>query len=186
MNILLMSSLLLLFGLFALGGLILIIDFLTNLRPGRIVYVGSNMARNGGDLTGIIRKFIKKPEEYVFVELGSGLGFVITFLNQAFSWKRLVAVELSWHYLMLAKVRAKLMRLPSNIVWERANIFSFTCRDRRVIYCYLSSQILERLYKEDRLKNALVISLTFQIPGLVGEKFPISGWQEAYYVYDFR
>lgn len=162
-----------------------LIEFIISRRPGRVIYHGSDLGEQGKHLQEIIKKYVPKTEKYTLVEPGAGLGKVAEYLGKAFTWQDVVAVEIGPVILTFGKIRAWFKGTTLHFVYQ--NIFEYVFPQPAVIYCYLTSDLLDQLYKNKQLKNALVISLTFPLTGVEPtEEIALKKWQSRILVYDFR
>lgn len=184
-----MRILLLLFLLaLVIGGLIAIREFWANQKPGRILYVGSKMRNAGPTVVSTLKKYLQNnSESYIVVDLGAGLGLAINYLAAAMPWQGAEAIEISWLYVLVGRFLTMLRGLGGKVVWRCQDIFSYESSEQRVLYCYISRDMLKRLYDEGKMQGALVLSLTFPIPDCPeAEQIAVPGWQKVLYVYDFR
>jgi hypothetical protein len=162
---------------------IYLIEMVLNSRPGRIIYVGTDTKSVMGKVAEIIRNRVKDPSEYILYEPGSGLATASRSLARQFRWKEVIATEL--RYSLLAGAYVRNWRGPVRLV--RADILKYDVPAPSVVYCYLSGDLLKRLYEQGKFEDRLVICLTFVIPGVTPtEQTAIDGWQKQLTVYDFR
>jgi len=153
--------------------------------PGRVLYHASDLGEQGATLEKIVTKYITTPEKYVLVEPGAGLGKVAEYLSKAFTWKEVVAVEMAPVIFTVAHVRKWFH--PMAVRFVRKNIFDYTFPKPACIYCYLTTPIIDELYKKEAFKQALVITLTFPLTGVQPtETIALKGWQGKIFIYDFR
>lgn len=158
-------------------------------RPDRVVYMGSNLEEQGDILVDLInRSFAENPQDisqYHLIEPGAGIATVATYLARKFPWKSVQAVELRASVLWWGRIRAKMKRVPIGFVQE--DIFSYVPPTPAVQYCYLTTPILTKLYKNGSFANSLVLCLTFEIEGVTPvETVSLRSWQKAIRLYDFR
>lgn len=160
-----------------------------NHLPDRIIYYSSNLREQGKILEDTVRRFILDRGEdtvsYHLVEPGAGLGRVAQYLARAFTWKDVQAVEVGPVILTAGRLHAWLHR--SRVHFIRQNIFTYSLPPRSFVYCYLSEEMVDRLYQTGQLKGQLVVCLTFTIPTLTPtETIPLPGWQKRLTIYDLR
>lgn len=180
-----MSLLLVVLSIGTLVYLAYIVEFLWSRRPGRVIYYGSNLREQGPLLLKIIKKYIPDTREYCLIEPGAGLGKVAEYLARHLEWADVAAVELGPVILTFGRIRAFIRRAPITFVHQ--NIFDFETPCPSVVYCYLTSDLLNRLYKNGQLNGSLVISLTFPLTGVrPTETIELKSWQARLLVYDFR
>jgi hypothetical protein len=161
------------------------IDIFLNTRRYRVPYVSSPVSQCLPLLRTIITQYVPRPEQTAFIEPGAGLGKVVGSMARDYPWKQVIAVELTLRTYSIGKLWHWLRRSPVQFV--RANALSYTYPPGAVVYCYLSTEIMARLYREKRLKGCLIISLTFPITGVKPtEEWPIPDWRKRLMVYDFR
>jgi hypothetical protein len=162
-----------------------LVEFIISRRPGRVIYHGSDLGEQGILLQNIIKKYVPATEAYSLVEPGAGLGKVAEYLGKKFAWKEVIAVELGPVILTFGKIRAWFFRTKLTFVHQ--NIFAYAMPKKAVVYCYLTSDLLDELYIKKQLNNRLVISLTFPLTGVnPTEEIALKGWQSRLLVYDFR
>ncbi len=122
---------------------------------------------------------------YHFVELGCGMAKVSRYINTKYQWKDVVGVEGELVVLTFARLRNFISKKKIRLV--RANLFKIAIPEKSVVYCYLTTPMMDKLYKDGRLFGKLVISLSFQITGIQPtEKLTIIGFQQRVLVYDLR
>lgn len=155
-------------------------------KPDRAIYHASNLKEQGPHLRKIVNKYLGGQESnYSFVELGAGLAKVSHYMSIYYRWKSVEAVELGSFILRLAKIRQKIFKSP--IRFHQENFFSYQSPPPSVIYCYLFTELMNKLYHQHKFDGHLVISLTFPIPKVVPtEEVSLKSWQRVLYVYDFR
>lgn len=123
--------------------------------------------------------------DYHFVELGCGMAKVSRYVNTKYTWKDVVGVEGELVVLTFARLRNFIAKKKIRLV--RANLFKIDIPKKSVVYCYLTTPMMDKLYKDGRLFGKLVISLSFQITGVQAtEKFSVMGFQQKVLVYDLR
>lgn len=167
--------------------LICIYEFACNLSKYRIGYLPTISPKILNTILDIPKKYYseKKSQELNFVELGSGLANVTTAIskNKTFGQNYAVEVDFVWHY--LAKFMAFLGRAKINFVHK--NVFKYTSPKDSVIYCYLGSSIIQRLYEEGFFKGNIMVSTTFWLKDVEPtETIKLGGFYGRVFVYDFR
>lgn len=156
-----------------------------NCRPNRIIYHGTNLAEQGEKLQDIISRYISDTSTYNLVEPGAGMGKVAEYLGKRLPWQRIVAIEIGPVLYYLGIIRAIILR--SKLEFIKKDIFDYPIPSQSVVYCYLSGEMLTKLYKEGRLNGQLVICLTFSIDDLKpNEEITLRSWQKRLLVYDLR
>jgi hypothetical protein len=172
--------------LLLLGGYVaFVIECFLNRRPDRIIYHGSDLTEQGRLLSKIMKKYVPDTSTYFFIEPGAGLGKVAEYMGREFPWKEVIAIEIGPVILFLARLRAWLRR--SQVQFIREDIFTFTFPQPAVVYCYLTTPLLDKLYAQQKLQGRLVISLTFPLSVVEPtETISVKGWQKQILVYDLR
>jgi SAM-dependent methyltransferase len=171
--------------LFASGFIWYMVESVLNSGAHRIGYVSSNLAECKPILAGIIKKYIPTTSKVTYIEPGCGLGHLTRWAAKEYPWKEVVGIDLRYSLLFLARVLA--IGTGSKVRFVRKNVFNYTCPPGSLIYSYLYVPILKKLHADGKLAGCLVVSLTFEIPGITPtEKIPLKGWQGCMYVYDFR
>ncbi|HSI20759.1 MAG TPA: class I SAM-dependent methyltransferase [Verrucomicrobiae bacterium] len=161
------------------------VDVFLSSRPGRVLYVSSSVGQVAPVLDDIIARYIPKTEKVLFIEPGAGIGNVARLMARRYRWKEVQAIDISVLLCFWAKAYALAFRSPLKVF--RGNIFNQNYPKGSLVYCYLTSPILERLHKEKKLEGTLVVTLTFAIPGVQAtEECSLTNWQGQVYVYDFR
>ena len=155
-------------------------------RAGRVVYMGSDLKFQSEALKKAVDEFVgSEARSYALVEPGAGIGHVSRFLLKAYPWKSATAIELRPTVFWLGKLFA--WRRFAQLKYLRQDLFSYAYAPPSVIYCYLTSPIISRLYREGVFEGSVVICLTFAIEGVQAAKeYPLRGWQRVLRVYDFR
>jgi hypothetical protein len=149
--------------------------------PGRIL----NLSSDVGAVMPALEKTIGTidPSATVLIEAGAGFGHISRALAGKYRWKECIALDISYYSFVIAKALGILR--PSPLRYTRADIHSYDFPDGALVYCYLSTAVLERL--RPRLNGCLVASLTFSIPGETPTRtYSLKGWQEKLLIYDFR
>jgi hypothetical protein len=154
-------------------------------RKDRIVYYGSNVALVCPLLREAITRHIGSDvKKYAFVELGGGLAKISQSVADL-GWRQMLAVDWAPIISTVGRLRVRALRLP--ITYSRGSLFEIAAETPAVIYCYLSTEILERLSCEGRFDGALVFSLTFAVADAIPvETIRFKTWQSPLYIYDFR
>jgi hypothetical protein len=120
--------------------------------------------------TRTVRKAIacELPEniEGTIVELGSGWGGIALFLAKKYPKAEVYAYETSPLPWLISNLRAR-FSAQKNIHFERKDFFLLPLSNAKLIWCYLSGPLMERLQKklsQDTLSGTLIISNTFALP----------------------
>jgi len=163
--------------------------YLNRSRPDRVVYYSSNLKEQGKVLEAIIKKYItargEATADYALVEPGAGFAHMARFLAQKYTWREIIAVEIGRVVLLIGRLLSLLRQ--DHITFIYADIFSYTVPQKSLVYCYLTSAIITRLYQEGKLNGQLVVCLTFTIEGVEPtEEIELKSWQKRIQVYDFR
>jgi hypothetical protein len=158
---------------------------------GRVWYVGSSVSEVLPVLDEIIVRYVlekgESTDEYSFIEPGAGLALISGAAARKYSWKSVEAIELGGFIRTLGKLRLGLRGLFHKVTFYGADIFFYEMPTKAVVYCYLLTSLLDRMHREGKLKNKLVVCLTFPLTDVKpSEVFPIANWQGQVYVYDFR
>jgi SAM-dependent methyltransferase len=185
MSILIAILLLLLILLLILLLVIWIHQLYYGIATDRIVFFPTSVKKIDKELDIIISKYLPKTSDYELVELGCGVGNVLRHLAAKFSWKKVTGVELDW----MTYIVAKFFSRKSNVTIVQDNILNHKIESKSLVYCFLGTQIMDKLHKAGQFDNHLVISLDFPITSAEAkEVFELEGIsiQKRLYVYDFR
>ena len=160
-------------------------------KPDRIIYYASNLGQTGPEVAKLVQKYIldnhQKTEDYTLYEPGAGLGHMARYLARAYTWKNVEAVDIGSIILWLGKFWHRLLAPKLKVDFILADVISYSADRPTVIYGYLSASILTKMYQKEKMKNALVITLTFPIQGVEPtEIIELKNWQSPLRVYDFR
>jgi 16S rRNA A1518/A1519 N6-dimethyltransferase RsmA/KsgA/DIM1 with predicted DNA glycosylase/AP lyase activity len=151
----------------------------------RIVFFPTNVNKIEKQLDIIINKYLPQTTDYEIVELGCGTGNVLRHLVKKFAWKRAVGVELDW----MTYSAAKFFSRKTNIEIVQDDIFKYKIEQKSLVYCFLGSEIMDKLYQQKQFDNHIVISLDFPIRQLAAQEIielPGFSIQKRLYVYDLR
>jgi SAM-dependent methyltransferase len=151
----------------------------------RIVFFPTNVNKIDKQLDAIINQYLPITKDYELVELGCGTGNVLRHLLKKFFWQKATGVELDWMTYQAAKFLAR----KTNINIIQDNIFTHKIEQKSFVYCFLGTEIMDKLYQQKQFDNHLLVSLDFSITGIEPtEVFELSGFsiQKRLYVYDFR
>ena len=154
----------------------------------RAVYMGSALHYLIPILKKIIEEHIgNQTGHYTFLELGAGHALVTRRMAKWYVWKNSIAVEISSLIASLAKINIFLSPYRSSVKVLRADLLNYKIENPAVLYCYINSSLLDILYKQGKLVDCLLISLSFTIPNCQPDYvYPMGNWQGNVYVYDFR
>lgn len=155
------------------------------IKTDRIVFFPTSLQKVDKDLLRLVPKYISNTEQVAFVELGCGTGHVLRFMNQNFKWNKLVGVELDFMTNWIAKKLTK----ASNVQIFQKDIFAYQIPPQSLVYCFLGSEILDKLHEKGQFENNLVFSLEFPLTNILStEVIKLEGFsfQKNIYVYDFR
>ncbi len=152
----------------------------------RAVYIRSNKTLILPIIQKIIQENALNTKELVFFEPGAGDAGISLWAEKNFSWRNIYAYEINTFVFYITKIKLTLLR--SKINYSKKDITKdFLPNQKKVIYCYLGSKLLETLYNQGIFKNAIVISTTFKIPEVThNTKFEIQNSQKRVLMYDFR
>ncbi|CAN5138985.1 hypothetical protein BH11PAT4_BH11PAT4_2090 [soil metagenome] len=171
--------------LFTTGFIWFMVESVLNSGTHRIGYVSTNLRECRPVLASIIKKYVPDTSSVSYIEPGCGLGHLTRWAAREYTWKEVVGIDLRYSLLFAARLLAVGVRHKATFV--RKNVFDYTYPKGALIYNYLYTPILTKLHDEGKLAGCLVVSLTFEIPGVTAtEKIPLQGWQGCMYVYDFR
>lgn len=152
-----------------------------------IGYLPTNLNTVGPILVDVIKKYIKDDiKSYNLVEPGAGMGNVAHLLAQKFTFKKVIAVEDEQGLLMVARFRQRFFR-QTKIDFIKSNVLDYQILEKSVVYCYLLSEIITKMYEKGLFKDKLAITLTFPIKGVEPtETIDVGGFAKKVLVYDFR
>jgi hypothetical protein len=156
-------------------------------QKDHIGYLPSDVKNVAPLLDQIITKYIQnETAEYTLIEPGAGAANVAYHLSQRYSWKQVLAIEDELLTLLYGRVKSW-FRQNSRVEFVKANIFEYDFPQKSVVYCYLLSEMIDKLYIQGKLKGNLVVSLSFPLKSVEPvESYEIPGFQKYLYVYDFR
>jgi hypothetical protein len=162
-----------------------VVDSARNRQEGRAVYMGSSLKQVGPLLEQIIAKYVPDTAQVSFIEPGAGLGYIARFVARRFAWRQVVAIEITLSIYLLSRLWNAVTR--ARVTTVRGDVLQYMPPRGAVVYSYLTTAIISRLFREGKLKGCLFISLTFEIEGARPvEVFALQGWQKQVLVYDFR
>ncbi len=154
-------------------------------RKDRVVLVSSNLKHVEKPLLEAIHKYVPKPEEMNFVEIGAGYAKITTIAARKFQWKSIIAVELDFFAVFVSRLKNRFNKLPISFI--KSNIFNYTIPEKSVVYSYMSVPVMNRLLESGAFESCLVLSLTFAFDGVTPiAEYKVKGFQKRLYVYDFR
>lgn len=156
-----------------------------NASQDKIGFLPSLSGKLNQELTNIFYNHLKDPSKYSFVELGAGVANIAGYIAKQFDFKEVIAVELDPFVIFFGKLLNNFS--PKPITFIRKNLFDYEIPKKSVLYCYLGTNIMERLYKEGRFDGHLVISTTFFLKHVEpDEVIKMKNFYMQMYVYDFR
>lgn len=143
------------------------------------LYSGSPGGETNKDIIRKIFKEINLKKEFVFYDLGSGIGNNLIVASKEFGAKS-YGFEISPLPYIISKIRTRRIK-NCNISYQ--NILKTDLSKADVIYCYLLPELLKKLEpKLNKLKNTIIISQVFKISNLKPKKeFKING--KMVYIY---
>ena len=155
------------------------------IKTDRVVFLPTSLKKIDKDLIALIPKYISNTEQTTVVELGCGTGHVLRFLDSNFKWHKVVGVELDF----VTNWIAKFLSNKTNMEIIQKDIFAYQIPDKSLVYCFLGTEVMDKLKEKGQFDNNLVISLEFPITGVEPtEVMPLTGFsfQKEIFVYDFR
>jgi hypothetical protein len=156
-----------------------------NFSNDKIGFLPSISSKLNKQLAIIFEKHIKDTSKYEFIERGAGLANISGYIQKNFNFKKVTAVEIDFITIFFGKLLAKLTR--SKIEFVRQNVFDYKVPKKSVLYFYLTTSILEKLYQQGKLDGHVVISTTFKLKNLKpDESIKMNNFYRWMYVYDFR
>lgn len=159
-------------------------EHIQNVRnPNRILYHASATSVLEPLFQGVMKRYQVDPS-YHFVELGAGMATVALMAAHLQKWQSVRAVEVGPVVRLLGRLRSGFSR---RITWVAADILSYQNPQPSLIYCYLSTNLLNKLHQNGQLTGQLVLCLSFEIQGVEPtEVIELPNWQSPLRVYDFR
>ena len=172
---------------------------------------------NLNNIKSILDQIIQKQQKTsnqntsYFIELGSGRGIISNYISKNYLFKKVIAIENDWlihtwakithfiNYLINYLIKTKLFKhknfktnsSSSQINYVNHSVFDYdynSLNGKKIFYCYLFPQILDKLYKRGVFKNSIVISLSFEITNLEATEvfdIPDGFLQKKLFVYEF-
>jgi hypothetical protein len=137
-----------------------------------------------------------KLDTTYFIELGSGRGVISEFIAKNYLLKKVIAIENDWFIhtwtsiIYLIKVKLFNLKPLTDIQHINQSIFDFNyevLKGKKIFYCYLFPQLLDKLYAQGVFKDSTVISLSFEISDLKPNQvfeIPQGFLQKKLFVYD--
>lgn len=137
-------------------------------------------------LANIIQKYYhNKTEQVVLVEAGAGFGHVAEYLANKYKFKKVLAIEDEFSLFWLAKIYHQCK--STKIQFVKDDVVNFQNPQNSLIYSYLLPDIVTEMYRRGRLKNSILVSLTFSIKDIEpDELINIPNFQQKLLIYDFR
>ena len=133
----------------------------------------------------IFEEYLHDPSQYSFVELGAGVANIAGMISKRFNFKEVVAVEIDPITVFFGKLINTFGGTTVNFIQK--NIFDYDIPEGSVLYCYLGTHIMEKLYHAGKLDGHLVISTTFKLKEVEPvEVIEMNNFYLRMYVYDFR
>ncbi len=171
----------------------LILALVYYLLPYKIGFVPSEIGTMGEPLKKLIAKYCVdengkiNTEEYTIVETGCGMASVSRFLEKQFQWKDIYAIDGEISIFTVARFMKWWKKSHIHLVFS--DIFKFQVPKKALVYSYLTSSILTKMYTDGMLDGQLVISLTFSLKAegvKPVEIVEVPNFQHKLLVYDFR
>ena len=128
----------------------------------------------------LIRRLAQLPDDFRFIDLGSGLGGTLRRLAKAYPHARFVGVETAPLTFALCWLRC----LPqANCQVRFRSFWREPLSGHDVVYCFLSPAPMPALWQKARAEmgpDALLISNSFEVPGVEPrEILPIDDWRHS-------
>lgn len=118
-----------------------------------------------------IESLLPTQNHFSFIDLGSGCGGLINDLSKSRGNGRYVGIEAAPLPLLISKIRNLFQMGRCNIKW--GDFWQHDLSQYDVVYAYLSPVPMASLWKKARKEmrpGSILISNTFQIPGVTPEK----------------
>lgn len=157
----LLTIILILFVLFALGLLFIVSSSFWGFLVTRVPYVRSNR----GDTLRLLSKVPMKPTD-VFYDLGSGDGRVVFMAETMYAMRGVGFERTVWTYLH-ARIKRRIKR--SRAEFYRKDFFKQPWSEATVVYCYLYPPLMrsvEDKFLADCKPGAILVSRDFPLPTL--------------------
>jgi|688.fasta_scaffold159981_3 hypothetical protein len=136
-------------------------------------------------LLRIFDQYLHDPKDYSFVELGAGVANIAGFINKNFEFKEVIAVEIDPITVFFGKLINNIS--GTNVEFIRKDIFAYKIPQKSVLYCYLSTHIMEKMLRQGKFDGHLVVSTTFKLKKTEPvEIIEMNNFYMRMYVYDFR
>lgn len=186
--LLLLVSIVLLLCVIGLGGFLVFLGYELwfHNQKLRVGYLPSYLPHLREKLPQIMAQLVPDTSAYEFIELGCGTGHVLEYFRETYEFNHYTGVELDFVWYLVGKWGH---RDHPNTTLIHKNVLDFYPESARpkVIYAYLLPEILRELHRRGCFKNALVITLSFEIPEVEPVlKIPTSKVQQHLLAYDFR
>lgn len=128
----------------------------------------------------LIHRLAQLPDNFRFIDLGSGLGGTLLRLAKAYPNAHFVGVETAPLTFALCWLRCL---LQANCQVRFRSIWRESLTDHDVVYCFLSPAPMPALWQKARAEmrpHALLISNSFEVPGVAPrEILPIDDWRHS-------
>ena len=153
-----------------------------SLRPDRIVYLSSPVAKIKKPVGAIIEDY--RLQELPFLEFGSGIGNTARMLA-SLSSHTVDAYEVNT-LLNITHTLINCAKNITNINIIKGDIFDLK-PSQSLIYCFLSTTMLTMLYRKGVFEGNIVIVLKFTIEGVEPSRIiEIGGSHAKLSIFDFR
>ena len=154
-------------------------------HPKHAVLISTNTKHVKKLFLKVINDYVPDTKKTTFLEIGAGYAKRTRIAAYDYSWKSIVALELKWSVVTFIKLRNIFHKYPIHFLAK--DIFKYEISQNSVVYSYMTTSIINKLYEMNKFNGCLVISLSFMINGLTPTAaFKVDGFQKKLYVYDFR
>lgn len=151
----------------------------------KIGFLPSLSGRLNMQLLRVFDHYLHDPAQYSFVELGAGVANIAGMISKRFQFKNVIAVEIDPVTVFFGKLLNNFA--GTNVEFVRKDIFAYQIPSNSVLYCYLGTHIIEKLYKQGKFDGHLVVSTTFKLKDVEPvEVIEMNNFYMRMYVYDFR
>lgn len=155
-----------------------------SLHPRRSSFLPSPITKIHLTLDEIIDEFGVDAGKYNFYEFGSGTATISAYLAKKHRFKTVNAIESDIQTYLMTCLFRKLQGHKINFIY--GDIFKQKITKPAVIYVFLGSNMLKELVESGVLKDTIVISFIFKVPGKTAEKtYHIDQINKDIFVYKF-
>jgi SAM-dependent methyltransferase len=155
------------------------------LSQDKIGFLPSLSGKLNMQLLRVFDHYLDETKEYSFVELGAGVANIAGMISKRFEFKDVIAVEIDPITVFFGKLLNNFA--GTNVEFVRKDIFAYKIPSKSVLYCYLGTHIIEKLYQQGKFDGHLVVSTTFKLKEVEPvEVIEMNNFYMRMYVYDFR